>query len=84
MFSVVGSQVTFKDIFFIGDWMLRFFPFWHGTLGTKPEGLLRTNYNSVFTSIAASLRGSHDILKGETAEVVVVFGFASLLIPYNF
>ncbi|XP_035421111.1 protein phosphatase 1 regulatory subunit 21 isoform X2 [Cygnus atratus] len=30
---------------------------------TKPEGLLRTNYNSVFTSIAASLRGSHDILK---------------------
>lgn len=30
---------------------------------TKPEGLLRTNYSLVFTNIAASLHGSHDILK---------------------
>ncbi|KAM9273154.1 protein phosphatase 1 regulatory subunit 21 isoform 2-T2 [Cariama cristata] len=30
---------------------------------TNPEGLLRTNYNVVFTSIAASLHGFHDILK---------------------
>ncbi|TRZ25080.1 hypothetical protein HGM15179_001983 [Zosterops borbonicus] len=30
---------------------------------TRPEGLLRTNYNSVFTNIAASLHGFHDILK---------------------
>ncbi|NWY29096.1 PPR21 phosphatase, partial [Pheucticus melanocephalus] len=30
---------------------------------TKPEGLLRTNYNFVFTNIAASLHGFHDILK---------------------
>ncbi|OXB62622.1 hypothetical protein ASZ78_011251 [Callipepla squamata] len=30
---------------------------------TKPEGLLRTNYNLVFTNIAASLHGSHDVLK---------------------
>ncbi|KAM6128518.1 protein phosphatase 1 regulatory subunit 21 isoform 1-T1 [Pterocles gutturalis] len=30
---------------------------------TKPEGLLRTNYNVVFTNIAASLHGFHDILK---------------------
>ncbi|KAM4680604.1 protein phosphatase 1 regulatory subunit 21 isoform 20-T21 [Amazona ochrocephala] len=30
---------------------------------TKPEGLLRTNYNLVFTNIAASLHGFHDILK---------------------
>uniref|UniRef100_A0A8D2PTB3 Protein phosphatase 1 regulatory subunit 21 n=1 Tax=Zosterops lateralis melanops TaxID=1220523 RepID=A0A8D2PTB3_ZOSLA len=32
-------------------------------LPSKPEGLLRTNYNSVFTNIAASLHGFHDILK---------------------
>ncbi|RMB93726.1 hypothetical protein DUI87_29957 [Hirundo rustica rustica] len=31
--------------------------------GTRPEGLLRTNYNFVFTNIAASLHGFHDILK---------------------
>ncbi|XP_063184176.1 protein phosphatase 1 regulatory subunit 21 isoform X4 [Chroicocephalus ridibundus] len=30
---------------------------------TKPEGLLRTNYNFVFTNIATSLHGFHDILK---------------------
>ncbi|XP_062346501.1 protein phosphatase 1 regulatory subunit 21 isoform X2 [Cinclus cinclus] len=30
---------------------------------TRPEGLLRTNYNFVFTNIAASLHGLHDILK---------------------
>ncbi|KAM9016921.1 protein phosphatase 1 regulatory subunit 21 isoform 5-T5 [Ara ararauna] len=30
---------------------------------TKPEGLLRTNYNLVFTNIAASLHRFHDILK---------------------
>ncbi|XP_008944207.1 PREDICTED: protein phosphatase 1 regulatory subunit 21 [Merops nubicus] len=30
---------------------------------TKPEGLLRTNYNHVFTNIAASLHGFHEILK---------------------
>ncbi|NXD21290.1 PPR21 phosphatase, partial [Spelaeornis formosus] len=30
---------------------------------TRPEGLLRTNYNFVFTHIAASLHGFHDILK---------------------
>ncbi|OXB82832.1 UNVERIFIED_CONTAM: hypothetical protein H355_010402 [Colinus virginianus] len=30
---------------------------------TKPEGLLRTNYNLVFTNIAASLHGSHDVLR---------------------
>ncbi|NWU70787.1 PPR21 phosphatase, partial [Pterocles burchelli] len=30
---------------------------------TKPEGLLRTNYNVVFTNIAASLHGFNDILK---------------------
>ncbi|KFV90877.1 Protein phosphatase 1 regulatory subunit 21, partial [Eurypyga helias] len=30
---------------------------------TKPEGLLRANYNLVFTNIAASLHGFHDILK---------------------
>ncbi|XP_021395861.2 protein phosphatase 1 regulatory subunit 21 isoform X2 [Lonchura striata] len=30
---------------------------------TRPEGLLRTNYNFVFTNIAASLHGFHDILK---------------------
>ncbi|XP_071661997.1 protein phosphatase 1 regulatory subunit 21 isoform X2 [Patagioenas fasciata] len=30
---------------------------------TKPTGLLRTNYNMVFTNIAASLHGFHDILK---------------------
>ncbi|KAM6085382.1 protein phosphatase 1 regulatory subunit 21 isoform 2-T2 [Theristicus caerulescens] len=29
----------------------------------KPEGLLRTNYNLVFTNIATSLHGFHDILK---------------------
>ncbi|NXD84900.1 PPR21 phosphatase, partial [Halcyon senegalensis] len=30
---------------------------------TKPGGLLRTNYNLVFTNISASLHGFHDILK---------------------
>ncbi|NXJ70584.1 PPR21 phosphatase, partial [Rostratula benghalensis] len=30
---------------------------------TKPEGLRRTNYNFVFTNIATSLHGFHDILK---------------------
>ncbi|NXE79616.1 PPR21 phosphatase, partial [Cochlearius cochlearius] len=30
---------------------------------TKPEGLLRTNYNLVFTNIATSLHGFHDVLK---------------------
>ncbi|NXO71635.1 PPR21 phosphatase, partial [Phainopepla nitens] len=30
---------------------------------TRPEGLLRTNYSFVFTNIAASLHGFHDILK---------------------
>ncbi|NWR16937.1 PPR21 phosphatase, partial [Emberiza fucata] len=30
---------------------------------TRPEGLLRTNYNFVFTNIAANLHGFHDILK---------------------
>ncbi|NXU85853.1 PPR21 phosphatase, partial [Xiphorhynchus elegans] len=30
---------------------------------TNPEGLLRTNYNFVFTNIAASLHGFHDVLK---------------------
>ncbi|NWT15287.1 PPR21 phosphatase, partial [Vireo altiloquus] len=30
---------------------------------TRPEGLLRTNYNFVFTNIAASLHGFHNILK---------------------
>ncbi|XP_009469488.1 PREDICTED: protein phosphatase 1 regulatory subunit 21 [Nipponia nippon] len=30
---------------------------------TKPEGLLKTNYNLVFTNIATSLHGFHDILK---------------------
>ncbi|XP_050172651.1 protein phosphatase 1 regulatory subunit 21 isoform X2 [Myiozetetes cayanensis] len=30
---------------------------------TKPEGLLRTNYNFVFTNIAATLHGFHDVLK---------------------
>ncbi|KAM9297791.1 protein phosphatase 1 regulatory subunit 21 isoform 2-T2 [Morus bassanus] len=30
---------------------------------TKPEGLLRTNYNLVFTNIATGLHGFHDILK---------------------
>ncbi|XP_062427692.1 protein phosphatase 1 regulatory subunit 21 isoform X2 [Rhea pennata] len=30
---------------------------------TKPEGLLRTNYSFVFTTIAANLHGFHDILK---------------------
>ncbi|XP_071595928.1 protein phosphatase 1 regulatory subunit 21 [Heliangelus exortis] len=30
---------------------------------TKPEGLLRTNYNLVFANIATSLHGFHDILK---------------------
>ncbi|NXU18944.1 PPR21 phosphatase, partial [Pardalotus punctatus] len=30
---------------------------------TRPEGLLRTNYNFVFTNIASSLHGFHDILK---------------------
>ncbi|NXG45435.1 PPR21 phosphatase, partial [Psilopogon haemacephalus] len=30
---------------------------------TKPEGLLRTSYNLVFTNIAASLHGFHDVLK---------------------
>uniref|UniRef100_A0A8B9PPP4 Protein phosphatase 1 regulatory subunit 21 n=1 Tax=Apteryx owenii TaxID=8824 RepID=A0A8B9PPP4_APTOW len=30
---------------------------------TKPEGCLRTNYSFVFTNIAASLHGFHDILK---------------------
>ncbi|XP_041907552.1 protein phosphatase 1 regulatory subunit 21 [Corvus kubaryi] len=30
---------------------------------TRPEGLLRANYNFVFTNIAASLHGFHDILK---------------------
>uniref|UniRef100_A0A8D2N632 Protein phosphatase 1 regulatory subunit 21 n=1 Tax=Zonotrichia albicollis TaxID=44394 RepID=A0A8D2N632_ZONAL len=30
---------------------------------TRPEGLLRTNYNFVFTNIAAGLHGFHDILK---------------------
>ncbi|XP_058690425.1 protein phosphatase 1 regulatory subunit 21 isoform X2 [Poecile atricapillus] len=30
---------------------------------TRPEGLLRTNYDFVFTNIAASLHGFHDILK---------------------
>ncbi|XP_064914830.1 protein phosphatase 1 regulatory subunit 21 isoform X3 [Columba livia] len=30
---------------------------------TKPTGLLRTNYNMVFTNIATSLHGFHDILK---------------------
>ncbi|NWY71684.1 PPR21 phosphatase, partial [Erithacus rubecula] len=30
---------------------------------TRPEGLLRTNYNFVFTNIATSLHGFHDILK---------------------
>lgn len=30
---------------------------------TRPEGLLKTNYNFVFTNIAASLHGFHDILK---------------------
>ncbi|NWT81683.1 PPR21 phosphatase, partial [Lanius ludovicianus] len=30
---------------------------------TRPEGLLRTNYNFVFTNIAASLHGLHDVLK---------------------
>ncbi|NWZ09569.1 PPR21 phosphatase, partial [Agelaius phoeniceus] len=30
---------------------------------TRPEGVLRTNYNFVFTNIAASLHGFHDILK---------------------
>ncbi|XP_069706529.1 protein phosphatase 1 regulatory subunit 21 [Phaenicophaeus curvirostris] len=30
---------------------------------TKPKGLLRTNYNLVFTNIATSLHGFHDILK---------------------
>ncbi|NXX92519.1 PPR21 phosphatase, partial [Centropus bengalensis] len=30
---------------------------------TKPEGLLRTNYNVVFTNIATSLHGFHDVLK---------------------
>ncbi|NXP69987.1 PPR21 phosphatase, partial [Ramphastos sulfuratus] len=30
---------------------------------TKPEGLLRTNYNLVFANIAASLHGFHDVLK---------------------
>jgi len=40
-------------------------------LGTKPEGLLRTNYNLVFTNIATSLHGFHDILKGENTGIVV-------------
>ncbi|NWZ96188.1 PPR21 phosphatase, partial [Nesospiza acunhae] len=30
---------------------------------TRPEGLLRTNYSFVFTNIAASLHGFHDVLK---------------------
>ncbi|XP_042645464.1 protein phosphatase 1 regulatory subunit 21 isoform X1 [Tyto alba] len=30
---------------------------------TKPEGLLKTNYNVVFTNIAATLHGFHDTLK---------------------
>ncbi|NWW22819.1 PPR21 phosphatase, partial [Falcunculus frontatus] len=30
---------------------------------TRPEGLLRPNYNFVFTNIAASLHGFHDVLK---------------------
>ncbi|XP_005523318.2 PREDICTED: protein phosphatase 1 regulatory subunit 21 [Pseudopodoces humilis] len=30
---------------------------------TRPEGLLRTNYDFVFTNIAAGLHGFHDILK---------------------
>ncbi|XP_067149086.1 protein phosphatase 1 regulatory subunit 21 isoform X2 [Apteryx mantelli] len=30
---------------------------------TKPEGCLRTNYSFVFTNVAASLHGFHDILK---------------------
>ncbi|NXD10521.1 PPR21 phosphatase, partial [Nothocercus nigrocapillus] len=30
---------------------------------TKPEGLLRTNYSFVFTNIATSLHGFHDLLK---------------------
>ncbi|KAJ7414617.1 hypothetical protein WISP_83344 [Willisornis vidua] len=30
---------------------------------TNPEGLLRTNYSFVFTNIAASLHGFHDVLK---------------------
>ncbi|XP_068257274.1 protein phosphatase 1 regulatory subunit 21 isoform X2 [Nyctibius grandis] len=30
---------------------------------TKPEGLLRTNYNLVFTNIATSLHGFHEVLK---------------------
>ncbi|NXF88663.1 PPR21 phosphatase, partial [Eubucco bourcierii] len=30
---------------------------------TKPEGVLRTNYNLVFTNIASSLHGFHDVLK---------------------
>ncbi|XP_057876911.1 protein phosphatase 1 regulatory subunit 21 [Melospiza melodia melodia] len=30
---------------------------------TRPEGLLRTNYNFVFTNIAAGLHGFHDVLK---------------------
>ncbi|XP_023778731.1 protein phosphatase 1 regulatory subunit 21 [Cyanistes caeruleus] len=30
---------------------------------TRPEGILRTNYDFVFTNIAASLHGFHDILK---------------------
>ncbi|NXL48281.1 PPR21 phosphatase, partial [Podilymbus podiceps] len=33
---------------------------------TKPEGLLRTNYNLVFTNIATSLHGFHDTLKDIT------------------
>ncbi|KAM3675293.1 protein phosphatase 1 regulatory subunit 21 [Ammospiza maritima maritima] len=30
---------------------------------TRPEGVLRTNYNFVFTNIAAGLHGFHDVLK---------------------
>ncbi|NWR94046.1 PPR21 phosphatase, partial [Furnarius figulus] len=36
---------------------------------TNPEGLLRTNYNFVFTNIAASLHGFHGVLKAVNRNV---------------
>lgn len=56
------------------------FPFCVALLGTKPEGLLRTNYNLVFTNIAASLHGFHDILKGEGTGILC-FSSASFCLP---
>lgn len=83
------SQI-FRVNVFINDRVLTFFSFFMVLLGTKPEGLLRTNYSLVFTNIAASIHASHDILKGKATWKIcfgtkcVFSGSLSSLFNYGF